>query len=90
MALSLESFADIVDREVLFTHGNALVSDGVAFGGPVWPLARLNEEGALGILAELVAEHAETAGGIAKALGDLMGGKSLGKISPQCLVLPMR
>jgi hypothetical protein len=49
----------------------------------------LEKESALGVLAELVAEHAETPGGIAKTLGDLLRGETLHKVRPECLVLPM-
>jgi hypothetical protein len=49
----------------------------------------LEKESALGVLAALVAEHAETPGGIAKTLGDLLRGETLHKVRPECLVLPM-
>ena len=89
MAFSLEGFADIVNGKILLAQGNDLVADGVAFRRAVWPFLRLNEKGTLGVLAELVAKHAETAGGIAKAFGDFMGREALDKIGPQRLVLPM-
>ena len=82
MPLSLESFADIIDREVLLAHGNDVVADGVTFWGAVWSFARLEEEGTLGVLTELVAEHTETPGRIAKALGDLLRGEGLDKVGP--------
>ena len=50
---------------------------------------RLEKEGALGVVAELVAEHAETPGGIAKPLGNLLRGQALNKVRSECLVLPM-
>jgi hypothetical protein len=53
------------------------------------PFGRLEKEGALGVLAELVAEHAKTPGGIAKPLGDLLRGETFHKVCPECLVLPM-
>jgi hypothetical protein len=66
-----------------------LVADGVAFWSAVWPFARLHEKGALGVLAELVAENPEATGGIAKTLSDLMGGEPLHKISSERFVLSM-
>jgi len=89
VSLSLESLTDIVDGEVLLPQSNNLVTDGITFWSVVRSFARLDEEGALGVLAELVAEHAETPGGTAKALGDLVRGEALNKVSPECLVLPM-
>ena len=53
------------------------------------PFVWLEKDGALGVLAELVAEHAETPGGIAKTLGDLLRGEAFHKVRPECLVLPM-
>jgi hypothetical protein len=82
VALSLEGCADIVDREILLAHRNDVVADWVTFWGAVGSFTRLDEEGSLGVLAELVAEHAETTGRIAKALGDLMRGEALNKIGP--------
>ena len=72
MALCLEGLADIVEREILLAQSNDVVADGITFWGVLGALTRLDEEGALGVLAELVAEHSETTGRIAKALGDCM------------------
>lgn len=82
MAFSLEGFADIVEGEVLLAHSNDVVADGVTFWGTVGAFARLDEEGSLGGVAALGAEHSKTPGGRAKALGDLMRGEALNKISP--------
>jgi hypothetical protein len=41
------------------------------------------------VWAELVAEHAETPGGIAKPLGNLLRGETFHTVCPECLVLPM-
>ena len=68
---------------------NDLVTDRITFRSPVRPFVRLEKEGALGVLAELVAEHAETPRGIAKPLGDLLRGEALHKVRPECFVLPM-
>jgi hypothetical protein len=82
VSLSLEGLADIVDGEVLLPQSNDLVTDGITFWSVVRSCAWLDEEGALGVLAELVAEHAETPGGIAQALGDLLRGEALNTVSP--------
>jgi hypothetical protein len=89
VSLSLEGLADIVDGEVLLPQRNDLVTDRIPFRSTVRPFVRLEKEGAVGVLAELVAEHAETPGGIAKTLGDLLRGEALNKVRPECLVLPM-
>jgi hypothetical protein len=89
MSLRLEGLADIIDREVLLPQRNDLIADRITFRSTVRTFVRLEKEGALGVLAELVAEHAETPGGIAKPLGDLLRGEALNKVRPECLVLPM-
>jgi hypothetical protein len=89
LACCLEGFADIIDGKVLLAHSHDLVADGVAFWRTMWSFARLHEKGALGVLAELVAEHPEATGGIAKALSDLMGGDALDKISSERFILSM-
>jgi hypothetical protein len=63
--------------------------DRITFRSTVRTFVWLEKEGALGVLAELVAEHAETPGGLAKTLSDLLRGEALNKVRPECLVLPM-
>jgi len=89
VSLSLEGLADIVDGEVLLPQRNDLVTDRIPFRSTVRTFVWLEKEGALGVLAELVAEHAETPAGIAKTLSDLLRGEALNKVRPECLVLPM-
>ena len=89
MSLSLEGLAAIVDGEVLLPQRNDLVTDRIPFRSTVRTFVWLEKEGALGVLAELVAEHAETPAGIAKTLSDLLRGEALNKVRPECLVLPM-
>jgi hypothetical protein len=80
--LSLEGLADIGEGEVLLAHGNDGVADGVPFWGGAGACAWLEEERSLGVLAALVAEHAETPGRIAKALGDRMRREPRNTIGP--------
>ena len=80
--------ADVVDGEVLLAQGD----HAVAAGGPSWaavwgPLAGGEEEGPLGVLAELVDQDAEAAGRVAEARGGLGGGKSLDEVGAEGLVL---
>ena len=89
MPRSLEGLADSVNRDVLLAHGNDCGADGVTFWGAVGSFARLDEEGAVGVLAERVASHAETTGRIAQALGDLMRGEARNNLGTERLVLPM-
>ena len=65
---------------------NDVVAHRIPFWGVVWSFAGLDEEGAVGVLAKLVTEHAKTPRSIAKPLGDLRRGQSLNKIRPECLV----
>ena len=89
VSLRLEGLTDIVNGEVLLPQRNDVVADRIPFWGVVWSFAGLDEEGAVGVLAKLVTEHAKTPGGIAKPLGDLLRGQSLNKVRPECLVLPV-
>jgi len=57
---------------MLLAQSHDVVADGITFWGVLGALTRLDEVGALGGLAELVAEHSETPGRIAKALGAFM------------------
>jgi len=89
VSLRLEGLTAIVNGEVLLPQRNDVVTDRITFWGVVRSFAGLDEEGSEGVLAKLVAEHAKTPGGIAKPLGDLLRGKSLNKVRPECLVLPV-
>jgi hypothetical protein len=50
------------------------------FGARWGPVRGWMKKGRCGVFAELVAEHSETPGRIAEALGDLMRGEALDKI----------
>jgi hypothetical protein len=60
---------DVVDGEVLFAQGDDKVADAVALGSGTRARRARGEEGGTGggVVAELVAEDTEGAGGIAKA-----------------------
>ena len=50
------------------------------------PVHRGDEELRVGVAAELMAQHAERAGAVAKGVGDLLGGVALKKIGPKGLI----
>jgi len=86
-ALRLEGLPAIVNGAVLLPQRHDVGTDRITFWGLVRSCAGLDEEGAEGGLAKRVAEHAKTPGGRAKPLGDLLRGKSLNTVRPECLVL---
>src|SRR6266542_3645132 len=59
----------VIDREIAFTHGNRQITDAVAGGRGLRPTLRLAEEGGalLRVVAELMADDAEGARGVAEA-----------------------
>ena len=89
MSLSLAGLADIVEGAVWLPQRHDRVTDRIPLRSTVRTLVWLEKEGALGVWAELVAEHAETPAGRAKTLSDLLRGEALNKVRPECLVLPM-
>jgi hypothetical protein len=89
ISATFERFADVVNGEILFAQGDDLFSDPVPLGCRLWALFGWREELAMGILAEVVAEHPETSGGIAEALGNLLGREPIDEICAQGLVLPV-
>ena len=89
VSLRLQGLTDIVNREVLLPQRHDVVAHRIPFWGVVWSFAGLDEEGAVGVLAKLVTEHAKTPRGLAKPLGNLLRGQSLNTIRPECLVLPV-
>lgn len=82
---------DVVDGEVLFAQGDDEVTDAVALGrgaraGRAWG----EESGAAGgVMAELVAEDTEGAGGIAKAFRHLRGRQAVDEVGPEGFVLAL-
>jgi hypothetical protein len=82
---------DVINGEVLFAQGDGRLPDAVACGGPVRSgLGMLEEGGALlGVVAELIAEHAEGIDGVGKTAGDFGSGPFLDEEGAQGLVLAM-
>ena len=88
--LGIQSAADVVDGQILFTQHDDTFPDAVALGRRSRLLAGLDEEPALRGATELVAEDAEAAGRIAKALGGRGGGDAVDKKSAQGFILAVR
>src|SRR5512143_1305072 len=82
--------ADVVDRQVLLAQGDHLLAHGIGLRGALGPFGGGQEEAAIGLRAELVAQHAEAAGGVAEALGDFVGGQRVDEVGAQGLVLAVR
>src|SRR3990172_1046627 len=92
VTLAAQRRADVVNGEVLFAQADHLGARRIArrlIGGNARALLRRQEELALGIAAEGVAEHAETAGRVAETPGHVRRALLLDEIGAQRLVLPM-
>jgi hypothetical protein len=89
VSLGLEGLAESIHREVLLPQRDDLGTDRSTFRSTVRTVVRWEKEGAVGVWAERVAEHAETPGRSAQPLGDLLRGETCHKVCPECLVLPM-
>jgi len=87
VAVGLKSTADVIDGEVLLAEGDDAVAEGQFLGGGVRPLGGREEEGTLGVFAEVVRQDAKTGGGVAEAFGDLGGGEALDKEGAQGFIL---
>ena len=87
VALLLEEPADVIDGEVLLAGLDNLLRAGVGLGGVLGAFGRGQEEGAVGVLAEVVDQDAEAARGIAEAAGGLLGGESVDEEGAQGFVL---
>lgn len=87
MSLVGQVAADVVDGEVLFPQGDDGFAEGIGLGCGLGPLGRGQEEGAAGILAELMDQDAEAGRGIAETAGDLGGGEAIDEEGAEGLVL---
>jgi hypothetical protein len=87
MPLVSQVAADVIDREVLFPQGDDDFSEGIGLGCGLRSLGRGQEEGAAGILAELMDQDAKAAGGIAEAAGDFGTGEVVHEEGAEGLVL---
>jgi len=88
-ALGCQRLADLVNRVIVLAQRHHPVAQRVALGLAGRPALRLTEEGTIGVVAELMAQHAEAAGGVAEAAGNLGGRQSLDEVGAQRLVLTM-
>jgi hypothetical protein len=80
VAFGLEGRTEVVEREVWLAEGNDVVAYQGALGGAVRSLLREDAEGALGMVAERVAQDTKTAGRRAKASGHRLGGEALNAV----------
>jgi hypothetical protein len=82
---------DVIDREIPFSHSNGQIPDAIAGGRRLRSALRLVEEGGafLRVVAELITQDAEGAGGIAEAAGDIGGGLVLEEVSTEGFILAL-
>jgi hypothetical protein len=82
----------VIDREIAFAHGHRQIPNAVAGGRGLRSSLRLAEEGGafLRVVAELMAEDAEGAGGVAEAAGDVAGGLLIDEVSTEGFVLALQ
>jgi hypothetical protein len=89
LSLVMKDLADIVDREVLLAEGDDPKTEAVFFGCVVRVFGEREEERSLRIVAELVDENPEAAGGVAKTGGGFGGGESLDSEGAKSFILTM-
>ena len=87
MTLVSQITADIVDREVLFAEGDDEVAEGIGFGCGLGSLGRCEEEGATGILTELMHQDAKTARGVTETASHLDAANTVNEELAKGLVL---
>ena len=82
----------VIDREIAFAHGHRQITDAVAGGRGLRSALRLAEEGGafLRVVAELITQDAEGAGGVAEAAGDVGGGLLIDEVSAEGFVLALQ
>ena len=87
--LSLEGLADFIDRMVLLAQINNEGTGARLLG--LDPRAGVSgeEEGGLGVVAEVVAEDAEGTWGIAESAGDVLGWAGLDEVGAEGFVLAL-
>ena len=79
--------ADVIDGEVLFSQGDDEFAEGIDLRCRLRSLGRGQEEGAMGILAELVDQDAKAAGGVTEAAGNFGTGDVVHEEGAEGLVL---
>ena len=82
----------VIDREVALAHGYGQIPDAVADRGGLRSTMRLAEEGGafIGVVAELMAEDAEGAQGIAETAGHIAGGLFIDEEGSEGFVLALQ
>jgi len=82
----------VIDREIAFAHGYGQIANAVAGGRGLGTAMWQAEEGStfLGIVAELIAEDAEEAGGVAKAARDVGRGLFIDEEGAEGFVLALQ
>jgi len=82
----------VIDREIAFAHGYGQITDAVAGGRGLRTALWLAEEGSafLGVVAELMAEDAEGAGGVTEATGDVGRGLLIDEEGAEGFVLALQ
>src|SRR5262249_41291097 len=80
---------DVIDGQVAFAHGEDQVADRILRGRGGGLLARGGKEGGapVCVVAKLMAQDTEGAGGVAEAFGDLRRGKVIHEACAERLVL---
>src|ERR1035437_5802512 len=81
----------VIDGEIALAHGHRQITDPIAGGRRLRSALRLVEEGGafLRVVAELITQDAEGAGGIAEATGDVGGGLLSEEVSTEGFVLAL-
>ena len=87
VSLLLEEAANVINREVLLAGLDDAVADRIGFGSLLGAFGWGQEKGPGGVLAEMVDQDPETARGVAKAAGGLLGGELVDEEGAQSLVL---
>jgi hypothetical protein len=92
MSLLPQLVLNVVDGEISLAQGHDALPDAIAGRSGLGAAADVFEIALLGVglAAELVAQDAEGAGGVAEVAGDLGGGSSLGEVGAQGFVLAMQ
>jgi len=81
----------VIDGEIALAHGYSQITDAIAGGRGLRTALGLAEEGSafLGIVAELIAEDAEEAGGVAEAASDVGRGLLIDEEGAEGFVLAL-
>jgi hypothetical protein len=85
----MQGAADVIDGEVLFAQSDDLKAELRFLGRGVRAFGGGQEEGTVGVLAELVDQGPEAGSGISEAGSDLGSRLSLDAVGPEGLVLAM-